>query len=338
MLKFSNNPPSITISNILYSEYLALYLVNPTFFDFLNDEKWKYFLNNEVFYNSTIYELNNWKNIKVQKEYTRIDILNDWSVLKQIPIIANQINYTSESDIVVAEDHILIGQDLYRPKLKEDTITQTDLISVVSDLENIYTDNTYNAYLKLFISHIKNYVIPEYSIGINYFEQIFKEKGMILDFNNYSNYTTQGLGIRFDALPNLYYNNFMNLCIDLINYPPAFRDYQLMKDTWKHIKHSDLNIPLLLPVLKNYNRDLAIKNFLEKYYSLSDYEYFTIEDDKVIKRLSCNDTIFNINSIKYYKDLDSNITISIIVNNVDFRFKICSELAVSRFEYILSIS
>lgn len=306
MKKFTNLERNLCLEDFIYSEIMALMIMNPPFFDFLNQEKNKYVMNDMVFQNSFLFEVRK-HNIKVSPDFKPIfpfSIEKNWDYLLKTFEISKNFNANT---IEINNQKMIIDNDIFRNKYISDTITNLDIQNVLN-LQNVNTDN----YILDYINIINEYIKPQYQTILNYFIIIFKESNQTINYNNFMNFKVQGLGYRCEELPKLYYNSFADFCKDILLIENCFRDYQLMID-----KINDTKLSFLKTLIPNINNNNFI-NFYIKYLSLDNQEYFSYIGNNVQKMPSKNDIKIELKPviIKYNKNKD------IIVYMNDLKFVI----------------
>lgn len=349
MINFSNleNIKNYLKEDFVYSEITALVYFNPSFFDFLKDEKWKYLTNNNVFNNSINFEFQRWNIIINNRNIVNIIVEKDWDFLKKCfdtGILLRERIAVSDNIIV---DHKSLTFNInnesiiFRDKNIEDWITSTDLEKLLGkSVESLYS-KLIDSLISIFISHIKNYLKPDYLLGLDYFLDIFFEKRMEINWINYSEFKLNNLGFRKDDMPKLYYNNLLDYCNDLFYIKNAFRDYELMMDTWKSIKNNTLNKDYLLNIFKQSIVKEEYKEILAKYYSLSDKDYY---------KLSNNDSLIHLPTklefmikfdgdvdIKFKSNDDKDMVICFSWGNIEMRIKVGFGIIPNKFYYNLVV-
>lgn len=348
MKNFSDINKILKKEDYIYSELTALAYFNTEFFSFLNDEKFKYTLQDNVFNNSLFYELQKW-NIILKKDIIKVCVEKDWQWLKDcFEVSLNLKKIIKDSSEIIIKDKLLIFKQgeqkeiIFRDKILSDMITKNDLEkSLHVEIMTLYSNNI-DSLIVLFINHIKNYLKPEFLIGINYFLDVFREKYIQLNWNNYKNFKVSGLGFRKDELPKLCYNNLGDYCKDLIFYKEAFREYDLMLKHWKDIKNNTLNKEYLLPIFKN---KFSLDDFiyiLSKYFSLSVDDYYKLGlDNEVIhlpsKKEFKNKIKENELKISYKTNEIKDLVICSDWGNIQMRINVGFGLAPEEFIYSVEI-
>jgi hypothetical protein len=345
MKQFTKINNTLTKEDFIYSEITALAYMNPEFFQFLNDERWKYLTDNSVLNNSITFELQKW-NIELQdKEHLNICIEEHWDYLKDTYKVALELKskFPTSSKIIVSERilNFIIGDDtiIFRDKIIADMITLLDIEKCLGvETVKLYNVNI-DTFVKLYITHITSYLKPEYLIGLEYFLDIFYEKKLETNWFNFKNFKTDGLGYRNDNLPKLYYNNLADYCKDVLVFEQAFRDYSLMLDNWKQIKNDTLNKQYLLPIFKN---KITQNNFLfliSKYYSLANKDYYKANKYNDVIHLPSNEEFKNSfigdYTVSYKTNSDKDLIICIVWGNIEMRIII--SLGLSPYEFTYSI-
>jgi hypothetical protein len=347
MKQFSKINTKLTREDIIYSEITALCYMNPMFFDFLNDDRWKYLTHDSVFNNSLHYELQKWNIELLDKELLYICIEEHWDFLKSSYKIALELKskFPESTKILVAPNilNFVIGDNtiIFRDKIQIDMITQIDLEKVLEiEAIKLYNKNV-DSLINIYVNHLKSYLKPSYLDGLNYFLDIFYEKQMELNHFNFKNYKIDGLGYRHDSMPRLYYNNLAEYCKDLIEFSEAFREYSLMLDSWKHIKNNNLNIKYLLPIFKNKIKEDDFLFLLGKYYSLANKDYYKVDTYDNLIHLPSKEEFRNSFSGDYlvtYKTNDSkDLIICVAWGNIELRIKIGFGLSPYEFYYAIDV-
>ena len=347
MKQFSKINNVLTKEDFIYSEITALGYMNSDFFQFLNDERWKYLTDNSVLNNSITFELQKW-NIELQdKEHLNVCVEEHWEYLKDSYKIALELKsrFPESSKIIVSEKilNFIIGDQIiiFRDKIITDMITLLDLQKCLGvDIINLYNVNI-DSLIVLFLTHIKTYMKPEYLIGIEYFLDIFYEKRMELNWYNFKNFKVDGLGYRNDNLPKLYYNNLADYCKDVFLCEIAFRDYSLMIDTWKQIKNDALNKQYLLPIFKNKIKEDSFLFLISKYYSLAIKDYYKTDKYNNLIHLPSKEEFMNSFNGEYivsYKTNDNkDLIICVTWGSIELRLKISLGLTPYEFTYSIDV-
>jgi len=339
MKQFSNINQVKSRDSFLYSELLALALCDISFFQFLDEERNRYIMNDKVFENQFVYEIRN-HSIVIEdgKEVLfPICIENDWDMLQDI--YKSAINIKKEipahTTITVNNDNsILMDDKLIAGKSKHDMITITDLEQVLGvTQEELY--GSFDTLVNECINIMKQYMKPEFLSYLNYFLDIYSESNLNLSYENYKTFTIQGLGIRIESLPKLCYNNLGDFCKDVIDYEPAFRDYSLMIDTWKQYKHQTFNIDTLVPTIKGVDKKDGFVNMVNKLYGLKKESYYRLDSQNNLVHLpSSSEFKCDIITEKYKVDSDKNFYLSLICENIEVR--ICISIGLAPYEISIS--
>lgn len=333
--------------DFLYSELTALAYFNPQFFDFLNDERWKYLTQDSVINNSIMFEMQKWNIELMDKKPLVVCVEEHWSYLHDMYKIALQLKSRfPDSNKILVGDKILnfiIGDDtvIFRDKIQVDMITQLDLEQCLGmETIKLYNKNI-DSLISLYISHLKNYLKPAYIEGLKYFLDIFYEKRMDLNWFNYKNYKVEGLGFRQDTLPKLYYNNLADYCKDLLGYEPAFREYSLVIDAWKEIKNNTLNKEYLLPLFKDKIKEDSFLYLIGKYYSLANKDYYKADRNGDLIHLPSKEEFRNSFSGDYIVSYKTNefkdLIVCITWGNIEMRIKIGFGLSPYEFFYAVDV-
>jgi hypothetical protein len=347
MKQFSKINNKLNKEDFIYSEITALCFMNPTFFDFLNDERWKYLTQDSVFNNSLHYELKKWNIELLDKEEICVCIEEHWDFLKASYKIALELKSRfSEIDKILVAPKVLNfkkGDEtiIFRDKIQVDMITQLDLENVLDcKISTLYTKNV-DSLVNLYIEHLKSYLKPSYLEGLLYFLDIFYEKSMDINYYNYKNYKIDGLGYRNEFMPKLYYNNLSEYCKDLLFIKDAFRDYNLMFDSWKNIKNNTLNKEYLLPIFKNKIKEDSFLFLIEKYYSLANKDYYKADkNDSLIHLPSKEDFRNSFNGdflVSYKTNDDKDLIICVVWGNIELRIKIGFGISLYEFYYAVDV-
>lgn len=328
MKQLSNIEQKYNLEDFLYSEITALVYFNPLFFDFLKDEKYKYLMNNSVFNNELLFEYP--KHNITFKSKIEVNIEEHWNFLQKCYDIGTRLKsvIVSTNNIVVYDDYLVFVSDenhiVFRDKNKEDMITLNDFETLFkTDINSLYNKNI-DSYCFIFINHLKNYLKPQYLYTLNYFLEIFYDKNLEINWNNYKNFKVDGLGIRNDSMEGLYYNNLANFCKDVIVMEDAFRDYNLMISAWKEIKNNTLNKEYLLSIIKDKITEEDFIFLITKFYSLGNEPYYRYEKGELLFLPSKNDFIKNYLSdykISYKTNNNKDIIICIDFSKIELRLK-----------------
>lgn len=330
MKQFSKIEKILKKEDFIYSEITALVYYNPTFFEFLKDERYKYIMNDSVINNSLMFEFSK-HNISFISKIVEINIERDWLYLqdcyemgirlKSVIPFADRISVKDDGLEFYSDDKIII----FRDKKISDAITLVDFEKIFNlETNNLYNTNI-NSFIGLYINHLKNYLKPLYLNGLNYFLNIFYEKYLDLNWTNFKNFKVDGLGYRNDDMPRLYYNCLADFCKDVIDIRNAFRDYELMLSAWKDIKNNTLNKEYLLPIIKDKITKDEFIFILSKYYSLDNNSYFRESNGELLHLPSIEDfkKSFKDDYIISYKTNDiKDLIVCISYSNIDLRIKI----------------
>lgn len=347
MKQFSKLNNKLNVEDFIYSEITALAYMNSEFFDFLLDERWRYLTQDSVLNNSILFEIEKWNIELLDKKLTIICIEEHWEFLIESYKIALQLKkvFPVCTKIVVTNKilNFYIGDEviIFRDKILVDMITQLDLEKCLgTEIAKLYNKNI-DSLISIFISHLKNYLKPLYLQGLNYFLDIFYEKNMELNWYNFKNYTIDGLGLRQDDLPKLYYNNLADYCKDLIEYEPAFREYSLVIQAWAEIKNNTLNKEYLLPIFKNKIKEDSFIYLTSKYYSLANKDYYKIDKTGKLIHLPSKEEFKNSfdgdYSIKYKTNDIKDLVICITWGEIEMRIKIGFGFSPYEFYYAIDI-
>lgn len=332
----------LMVEDIMYSEVFALMFMNPDFFTFLNDERWKYLLNNNVFNMSLNFEYDKYS-INIEKVKIFLNIEKDWDSLKKcyeisfllkekIGEITNVFVKSKEISFYKNEEYFI-----FRDRLITDTITLYDLEWFTGiQLNTLYTTNI-DSLVNMFILHIKTYLKPDYLNGLLFFLDIFWERRLEINWFNYNNFKLDNLGFKKEDMPKLYYNSLIEFCKDIINIKEAFRDYDLMLETWKSIKNNNLNKDYLLKIFKQSIDSKKYPEFLSKYYSLNEKDYFYVNKDNLLLHLPSKEEFLkrfenNINILYKTNDI-KDMVICFIWGDIEMRLKVEFGLAPSTLNY-----
>lgn len=347
MKQFTKLNSKSSKEDFIYSELTALAYMNPTFFDFLKDERWRYLTQDSVLNNSILFELKKWNIEILDKELINVCVEKDWDYLQSLYKVALQLKsrFPDCNKIIVAPNilNIIIGENtiVFRDKIQTDMITQLDLEKVLGvDTIKLYNKNI-DSLIVLYISHLKNYLKPAYLEGLNYFLDIFYEKSLDVNWYNFKNFKVDGLGYRKDDMPKLYYNNLAEYCKDLIIFEPAFRDYSLMLAAWKEIKNNTLNKDYLLPIFKDKIKEDMFLFLVGKYYSLANKDYYKVDKHDILIHLPSKEEFRNTFSGDYLVSHKTNeikdLIICITWGNIEVRIKIGFGLSPFEFFYALDV-
>lgn len=339
MKQFSNISQVKNRESFIYSELLALAICDISFFNFLNEERNRYIMNDKVFENQFIYEFRKY-NIEIENGVNvlfPICIENDWNFLKDVYNSAINIKkeIPSYNIIIVKKDNsLLIDDKLISGMSKSDMITITDLENVIGVTQKELYVN-FDIIVNEFIIIMKQYMKPEYLNYLNYFLDIYSESNLNLSYENYKTFTIKGLGIKIDSLPKLCYNNLADFCKDVIGYEPAFRDYNLMIDVWKQFKHQTFNIETIVPTIKETDKREGFINMVNKLYGLKEESYYRIDSKNNLVHLpSKSEYTCGIIEEKYKVDSEKNFYISLICDNIEIR--VCISIGLAPYEILIS--
>jgi len=306
---------SISNNNLLYSAITALAIVNPTFFDFLNDNKQRYFYHDRSFWQAFILELKIQRNIKLKKEHLLnikgISIENDWAKLKKCVNVAEKIKnkFFNIKEIWINENNEMIvvtnnSKNIFRDKKSDDKIVQSDLEDVLGfSTRNIYSNEKWDKLILKFINLLKNELKPTFLKALEYFtDQIF-EKQLNINWEIYKNFKVDGLGIKLDMLPKLYYNKLYDYCIDVTENKNAFRDYNFFIDKWYDIKNTILNKDIIFNLYNQNkkNRIDSITNIIQKEFSLGNKKYYHFDSNLNITELPPKQSLNIENGMKIHE-------------------------------------
>ena len=344
MKQFSKLNTKLNKNDFIYSEITALAYMNPEFFNFLSDERWKYLTQNSVLNNALTFEYDKC-NIIINKNIIEISIEEHWNFLKDCYKIAMELkNKIPDVTKIIVDDKALSfisGSNIIvlRDKFLTDMITQVEK-SLGIELIKLYNKNI-DSLIDLFFIHLKTYLKPLYLEGLKYFMDIFYEKQLDLNWSSYKNFKVNGLGYRMDTMPKLYYNNLADYCKDLILIPDAFREYNLFIDSWKDIKNINLNKEYLLPLLKDKISEDSFLFLVSKYYSLSNKDYYNVDRKCNLLHLPSIEEFkktFTSNYIISYKTNDEkDLIICVNWGEIELRLKISIGLAPYDFFYSIDI-
>src|SRR5258708_1935801 len=105
MKQFSKLDNKLDREDFIYSEITALAYTNPSFFDFLNDERWKYLTQDSVLNNSILFELQKWNIELLDKDIINICVEEHWDFLQASYKIALQLKsrFPACTKIIVSE-------------------------------------------------------------------------------------------------------------------------------------------------------------------------------------------------------------------------------------------
>lgn len=323
MNTFSNINKEKTKDDFLYSELLALSYFDNNFLNFVLEDRNKYLLNDSVFYNQFLFEIRKY-NIIIEKDSVfPINIERDWEYLKDVYYCSINIKKQIPecNTIIIKDDNYLLFDDIIvGGKSKIDAITLYDLENVlgVSKMDMYDFDNMIIDLINLF----KQYMKPEFLLHLNYFLDIHKESGIGLSYEQYKNYKVNGLGRRVDVLSKLYYNNIADYCNDVIDYEPAFRDYNLMLSVWNDIKHTKFNKPLLAKI-KGTDKKEGFKNLVCKIYGLRDDSFYRFDSKNNVVLLPSK-LEYNCDEIieKYKIDSNKDFYLSLSCGNIEIKIMV----------------
>ncbi len=350
MEKFTK--PEISESNrkedIIYSELTALCYLNEEFFDFLEDEKWKYQLNDNVFNTSLYFELEKSKNLKfLNNERIEVCIGKDWEYLKCCKKIATELKSKVPvcESIIVSEGilnfHTSSGVEVFRGKRRSEMVNILDLEKCLGVSTNQLYGEKIDGYIQLFINHLNEYLKPEYLKAIKYFTDIFREMNEALKYEMYKNFKTKGLGIRMENMPGLYYNNLCNYCKDLVGIKEAFREHDLMMSHWLSIKKDWLNNKYLLPIFKDTVKPESFLYLIEKYYSLANIGYFSIDNNCDLLRLPSKKEfekeLGEYGEVSFKTDKNTDFLVSVNWSEIEAEIKVSFGLVPDEFIYSLEM-
>ncbi len=347
MKQFSKLDNKLDKEDFIYSEITALAYMNPNFFDFLKDERWKYLTQDSVLNNSILFEIDKWNIELMDKELINICLEEHWDFLQDSYKVALELKkrFPASTKILVADKilNFIIGDDtvIFRDKILVDMITQLDLEKCLGiETVKLYNKNI-DSLITLFISHLKNYLKPQYLEGLKYFLDIFYEKNMDVNWYNFKNYKVDGLGFRKDDMPKLYYNNLADYCKDLIVFEQAFREYSLVIDSWKDIKNNTLNKEYLLPMFKDKIKEDSFLFLLSKYYSLANKDYYKANKNCELIHLPSKEEFRNSFSGDYLVSYKTNeikdLIICISWGNIEVRIKIGFGFSPYEFYYAIDV-
>jgi hypothetical protein len=330
MKQFSKIDKTFKKEDFIYSEITALAYFNPYFFDFLNDERYKYTMNDSVLNNSLLFEFPKY-NITFISKIVKISVEKDWEYLKMCIEMASRLKFVipNVERIEVVDDSLIFhtNNDIitFRDKKISDAITLIDFEKIFKNQTTELYNNNIDSFINLYINHLKNYIKPLYLNGLNYFLNTFYEKYLEMNWYNFKNFKVDGLGYRNDNMPKLYYNCLADFCKDVIDVRDAFRDYDLMLSAWKDIKNNTLNKEYLLPMIKDKITKDDFIFILSKYYSLDNDSYFRESDGELLNLPSIEDfkKSFKDDYIISYKTNDiKDLIVCISYSNIDLRIKI----------------
>ncbi len=349
MKQFSDlNKTKLDKEDFIYSEITALAYINPQFFDFLQDERWKYLTNDSVLNNAITFEIQKHNIELLDKELTIICLEKYWDYLQASYKVALQLKsrFPDCNKILVSNNKVMnfiIGDTtvIFRDKILIDMITQLDLEKCLGvETVKLYNQNI-DSLITLYINHIKSYLKPQYLEGLKYFLDIFYEKNMELNWYNFKNFKSENLGFRQEAMPKLYYNNLSDYCKDLIKFEPAFRDYSLMLDAWKEIKNNTLNKEYLLPLFKDKIKEDSFLFLIGKYYSLAHKDYYKVDKDDNLIHLPSKEEFRNTFSgdylVSYKSNDDKELVICITWGKIEMRIKISFGLSPYEFSFSIDV-
>jgi hypothetical protein len=294
-------------NRLLYSLITALAVDKPDMFDFLNDNKNRYLLQDRSFWQSVVFSLKDSKSVKCSKDcllcIKGISVENDWLYLKQCVKAAETIKKTfyNIQEIEVEHDQLIIktATDSYvlRDKDIEHNIQDHDIEKLLGfNLYDVYNNGNWKTLVTEFIQLLKDELKPDYLDCLKFFTDKLFEDEVELDWDVYCEYRVKGLGVKCESLPKLYYNSLYNFCVDVVNYEDAFRDYKFFIDKWLNTKDKILNRQILIPLIKqNKEKRKSFKNIIQKKFSLSNDEYCRFDNKLNINKIPSK------TSIKYGK-------------------------------------
>lgn len=293
--------------NLLYSSVTALAILNPSFFDFLKDEKNRYTYPTTSFWQSFILEIKQMKNLKINPldllSVKKITIKDNWLELKRCIKGANNIRKkhfninrinVSKSLTIISDTERVIYHN------NDSDINQKDIEKMLGvDIESIYTGTEWNELLKELIYLIKEYLKPEYLNVLSTFLDDMFENQIVLSWETYNNYKLNGLGKKLEDLPKLYYSKFSDFIDDVIYHKNAFRDYQLFIDIWKEKKKNMLYNNIITNMINDskHIRDKKYKRFITKHFNLSESDFYCFDNKMNIKHIP-NKKVLNKNNSK----------------------------------------
>lgn len=322
MKKFTFIDNNKTIKDYLYSELMVLALFNPDFYNFLDDEKNRYIMNDKVFENDFIYNIRNYN--VIYNDVTPIfpiSIEKDWEILKTIRTLASKCQFNFSTI------------ELSKGKLKLDDILIWDGNEFNLPVIEINMDSL----IKEFIVLLKSYLLPKYENTIIDFLDMIKEMNIEITYDSIKNIKTKGLGFRFDELPKLYYNNLFDYILDIWQYAPGIRDYQLFLDIWDDRKKTLLK-QIILPCLNGIDEEF-FKNIVVEYFSLNNKDFYSFTDDlNIIHLPNKKDFLDKLEPIKKKIKSNKNGDIILCFESGDLELKLYFSLENLELNRILKIN
>lgn len=281
--------------NLLYSAMTGLAIINPRFFDFLEDNKNRYTYLDRNFWQSFIMEIRTNKKIKVSfkhiQDLKHISIEEDWLELRQCIKAANIIRkkYFNIRRININDDLVVITDtERIRFKDKDYIIEEKDIEKVLGfNLSEIYTKDSWHNLIKQYVEIMKMYLNTEFGKVLQVFLDDMFEKQITLNWETFQKHKIKGLGVKVDSLPKLYYNNLYDFSEDVIYHQEAFREYELFLDIWKEKRENVLYYDTIKSLIgKNVKkRKRNFRKFISKIYSIDDENYLTFDKKLNIKQI-----------------------------------------------------
>lgn len=247
------------MKKFIYTPLTAVSVVNPSYFDFLYDEKFRYTMPDLVFKNSLIFE---GRKYGLDTEILfPINLESEWDSIKEAVECGKQLKEMFSPSEVVYENGVIVldGKIFFK-----------GLNGEVGGLSSEIIKPDYNKMLGDYIETVYEYLKPDNKKFVDYFINIYNEKGWNLNYGTVNN-AVEGIGIKIEGTESLYYNKLSVMLHDITKCPDMFRDYQIMEEVIEYDKENNLDLE---NQLSSINKQELFHNICEQYIGYNETETY----------------------------------------------------------------